>query len=454
MILYGVRKILHETPHGVFEGKSDQKKTQAAITEAKDASDNQTNSGINATMKRTDAVTARGDVERGTVFNNFSGAANNGLISEEDKNRLRYGNPGGSSGGGGGGGGNTAALPDYMKTWNEMMGKDGGFDPTRLGSVTDTAGKLKNTSGNYGDTDTSVHGLQSFAASGGVNDANVADIKNSTLRELADTGGYSAADKGNIRARSNAGVSSIYNNLRDNMQRQAVGSGQMNPSMGAAGFKLARQSAQDQGTNLRNTEADIAEKVRQGRMEGASKLSDASLGLSKLQSDNTLTGYKSSGDLSNTKQSQIDRAMSDSGNLELGTQNTINDARLRSAQGLSSDTLGRMSISASSAAANRSIDAQNERYLLGLEQEGKMYGGQGMLDTYKAAPGEQMHEEDLLRGYRQDQFGNNNDLIGDRISASRIPGIGSTIGAGLDNVMKVGKIASGVGFVTPSGGGK
>lgn len=453
MILYGVRKILAETPHGVFEGKSDQKKTQNAITEAKSASDNQTNAGINATQQRLGDVQARSDTERGATWDNFQNASGGGMISQADKDRLRYGSGGqGGSSGGGGGGGQPAALPDYLNTWKEMMGKNGGFDDTRLGSLNDTAGKLKNTSTQYGDTDTSVHGLQDFAKSGGVSDANISDIKNNTLRELADTGGYSAADKGNIRARSNAGVSSIYNNMKDSMTRGGIG-GPVNPAMSAAGFKLARQSAQDQGTNMRNTEADIAEKVRQGRMEGASKLSDASLGLSTLQSGNTLSGYGKSGDLANTKQSQIDKAMNDSGQLELGTQGTINDARLRSAQGTSSDTLGRMSIGASSAAAAASRADANERFLMEMDQQGKMFGGQGMLDTYKASPGELGHDEDLLRGYRQDQFGNNNDLINDRVSASRIPGIGSTIGAGLDNVMKVGKIATGVGFIPGMSGG-
>jgi hypothetical protein len=451
-------KMLHDLinsgSEGYYLGKSDQRKTQNAITEAKSSSDNQTNAGINDTQNRVNTLTDRSDSERANINSGFQQGADTGWIDPTLKDRLLHGGGGNSSGGGSGGGGGVSGLPDYLQAYYDMQGKTGGFDPTRLGNINSVTDKLRNTSGNFGATNTSIGGLQDFAKSGGVSADNISKIDNPTLEEFSRTGGYSDADKGNIRARSNAGVSSIYTNMKDSMNRGRIASGNMSPGFSSAGFKLARQAAQDQGTNLRNTEADIAEKVRTGRMDASSTLADKMLGLSGLQSQNTLSGYKSSGDLDIAKNKQISDDLANSGNLDLNTQMGINQTRLGATNGISNDTLGRMSIGASSSAAQAALDAANTRFLISSEQGGKEAGNRGLLDTYGTAPAELMGDQNLLRGYRQDQFGNNSDLIGARIGASRIPGIGSTIGAGLDNVGKIAGIGSGImgGFGNMGGG--
>jgi hypothetical protein len=410
-------------------GKSDQRKTQNAITEAKSSSDNQTNQGISDTGNRVNQLTARSDAERANINSGFQQGADTGWIDQADIDRLRGG--GGSSGGGGGGGGGGAAEPSYLDTWRELQGKTGGFDPTRLSDINTSASKLGSTAGNFGATEESVRGLSDFAKSGGVRQENIDKIDNPTLEEFSRTGGYSTGDLANIRARSNAGVSSIYSNLQDSLNRGRAASGNMSPGFSAAGFKLARQASQDQGTNLRNTEADLAEKVRTGRMDASTALADKMLALSGLQSQNTLSGYGKSGELDIAKNKQIADDLAASGNLNLSTQGLINQTRLGATSGLSNDTLGRMSIGASSAAAAAALNAANERFIISSKQQGKEYGNSGLLSTYAAAPGELMGDQNLLRGYRQDQFGNNNDLIQDRIGASRIPGIGSTISSGI-----------------------
>lgn len=430
-------------------GKADQKKTQNEITRVTDQNNANTNAGISDTGQRVETLTSRSDAERSNINNNYNSWIGNGGITDEEVERLRGGggsSGGGSSSGGGGGGGGTPGVPDYLKTYYEIAGKDGGFDPTRLGNINTVTDKLRNTGGNFGATDTSISGLQNFASTGGIKEDTLGRIYDPTLTEFSQTGGYSGADKANIRARSNAGVSSFYNNMREGMDRQRLASGaNINAGMVSAGnARLMRQQAQDQGNNLRGTEMDIAEAVRNGRMQAASKLSDAGVDVAGIQSNNTLQGYGKSGELDIAKQKQIADDLASGGNLDLSTQMGINQSRLAATGGISQDTLGRMQISASQAAANAALAAANERFIIGQRQQGRFEANQGLLDTYQAAPQELEFNQELLRGYRQDEASNNFNNINARIGASQIPGIGSTISSGLDNIGKIAGIGGSV----------
>lgn len=520
-------------------GKSDQKKTQNNITEKSNQDNANTNTGIADTQSRMAALTPQAASQKNDIWNGYSKLAGEGGISSDDINRLRNGN--GAAGTGGGGGGNTNSVglappqgqsapsdrmgttpgfesrfgvgatpsylkaapgtPDYVKTFGELSGKDAGFDPGRLGNINKATGELYDTSGNYGDvntsiselqgarknygaTEASVGGLQKFASTGGLDDTQKGNINRDSLLGLEKTGGYTDADIANERARGNAGVASTYSNLNDSLTRGKMASGQLGPGWSSAGFKLARQGAQDVAGQTQKTEADIHERVNANKLAAGAKLGDLGLGTADLQSRNTLTGYNDAGNLDIskntsindamanagklglTRQSQIDAAKEAAAGIDTGVQDLQNKTRLNAAAGLSGDTLGKMnvassdelgrmgiassnelghaSIGAGAGAAQAALDAMNNRFLISEKDANRNTGLGGMLDTYKASPTDLQFNQSLLRGYGQDAANNSQNLIQDRTQASYIPGIGSTIGAGLDVVGKAAGLASGV----------
>lgn len=406
------------------------------------------------------------------------------------------GSPGGSSGSGGGSGGLDFGLnqtpnylkvsddylrptggPDYIGTFGSMTGADGGFDANRLANINQASSMLRDTSGNYKDVNNNINSLTKFADTGGLNASQLGNINRQSLLDMESNGGYTDADKANIRSRSNSGLSSAYGAMQSDMDRAKAVSGQSGPGWDAAAFKLARQGAQDTAQNTRNTEADIVDKTNANKMAAGQFLSTQGLGTAGLQSNNTLTGYTNSGQMGLTRQKQIDDATEASANIDLGAQKQINDSRLAAATGLSTDTIGKMDVAskdalgrmstasndatnrlgiasqnqvgnagvgASASAANAALNAANERFLIGERDQGMQTGTAGLLSTYGTANADLTNNQNLLRGYRQDASGQNQGLIQDRIGASTIPGLGSTISSGLKIGGQVAGLASGL----------
>lgn len=387
----------------------------------------------------------------------------------------------------------------YRGTFNDLMGKNGGFDETRLNNINSASARLRDTSGNYqdvnnsitglqrarenyGSTERSVSGLEALARDRGMRPGDFENINRGALTEIERTGGYSDEDKANLRARSNAGVASTYANLRSDMDRGARVSGQLGPGWSEAGFKLARQSAQDQGVNARNTEADIADRVAANRLQASGKLADVNLGLHGQQVDAGIRGFTnagsldidkntsinnamtSAGELGLKRQSQIDAATAASGDLDIKAQDAINRARLGGATGLSQDdigkmdiksrdaleraglisrdTLGRMQITSNEgiAAANRGsaenmfrmgLDATNQRFLISEDNNNRMGGLSGLTNLYGTGPAELMHDQDTLYNYRMGTNRGQTDLINSRIANNRGGGIDAQGWAGI-----------------------
>lgn len=524
-------------------GKSDQNKVQNNITEKHDQDNANTNTGIADTQSRMAALTPQAANEKNSIWSGYSDLAAGNGISQADKDRLLNGNGTTASGGGGRGGGNnnpsnglsspngisapdtsrigttpgfesrfgvgatpdylkpTPGTPDYVKTFGELSGAGAGMDPSRLGNIDKATSSLYDTSGNYGDvnssidklnnarnnygaTEQSVGGLQNFAKTGGLDSSQLGNINRKSLTDLESTGGYTDADIANERARGNAGIASTYGNLRDNLTKQKLATGQLGPGWSSAGFKLARQGAQDVASQAQKTEADIHERVNANKLSAGSKLGDLGLGTAGLQSQNTLTGYTNAGNLDIGKNTSINDAVNNAGKLGLTRQSQIdaakeaaagidtnvldlaNKTRLAAASGLSSDTLGKMglasndelgrmgiassnelghaSIGAGAGAAQAALDAANNRFLISEQDNNRNTGLSGMLNTYSASPTDLQFNQSLLRGYGQDAANNSNNLINDRTAASYIPGIGSTISSGLGVAGQVAGMGAGL----------
>lgn len=431
-------------------GKQDENVQRGMIQDEKQRSLDQSNTGINQTQQRVNDLTTRSDAERQNVLNNYNTFASTGGVDSDSWKRAMGMVTGGGSGGSGGGGGGGSSAPDYLQTFRDLQTDQGAFDPARMKNLTDTIARLKGTDKNFGATDTSIGGLQDFAKTGGVSTADAADIQNPVFREFAATGGYSGEDLANIRARSNAGIGDTYRNMQDSMLRRAAASGNMSPGLSSQRLRLARQGAQDIGTNVRGTEMDIRNAVNQGRMSGAQALSSATQGLAGLRSQNTLAGYTNAGNLDEAKQKQIADALAASGGLDLNTQQLLNNTKLAATSGLSQDALGRMSIGASSAAAQNALDAANARFMLGMEQQGKEFGSSGLLDTYKAAPGELMANQNLLYNYRGQAGQQQQGLIGQQGGLAASPGWEQSLGSVLGGA---GNLLGGIGKFFPMAGG-
>jgi hypothetical protein len=374
----------------------------------------ESNKGIGDTQARVNELTPRSDEERQNIISGYNGLAANGGISDADRASLlgtAYGaqGTGVNSGPVGGGGVNTApgAGDDYLNTFNQISkSATGGMN---LDDTNKAVSGLANAQGDYTNVDTSIKGLQDFAATGGVSAEDAGKIDNPTLEEFSRTGGYDEQAKQNVRSRGNAGIASMYGNLQDQLNIQKMRASGIGPGWGDTGFKLARQGAQAIGQQGINTEADLNDRIITNRQSAASTLADKIQALAALKSQNTLTGYTSSGQLGNTRASQLEQALAESGQLGLSREQGVANARLSAAGGLSQDTLGRMSIGAQSAAAaaqvafqQRALDATNQRFLINEGSQAKMGANRGLLDTYATAPGELTFDQNLLRGYRSD----------------------------------------------------
>lgn len=442
-------------------GKADQKRTQNAITAGTDRNLTNTNAGIAESSSRVNELTARSDAERAEInkqYGAFGQSTGAGYLGNLAANR---GIAGGSDGGGGGGGGggsssssssSSSGEPDYLGVFREMMGKEGGFDPDRLRNITETSAKLRNTGGNYAATDRSIAGLQEFAGRGGLNDQQRSDINRDTLKEFERTGGYGDEDIANVRSRANSGISSFYQNMQDNQARKGAVN-QFGPGMDRTGFKMAREGAQAGAANIRDTEIGIADSVRAGRMDASKTLASNALNQAGLESQNTLSGYGTSGDLDLRKQNQVAGDLYNSGNLDLGTQGTINQSRLGASSAASQDANQKASISASSGAASAARADANARWAEEMGQRDRETGAGGLLDTYRARPEELMFNQGQLFDYRGMQMDAGQNEVNNRIGASQIPGIEDTISKGLDIGGRFAGMVAGIPGGMPGGGG-
>lgn len=425
-------------------GKADQKRAQNAITATTGRNLDNTNAGISEESSRVNNLTSRSDQERAAINQGYTDMANNKVTYG-----LNTAQPGATTNSGGGGGGASGATqagpaePDYLSVFKQLSGETGGFDPTRLGNINSVTDKLRNTSGNFGATDTSIQGLQDFAKTGGIRADTSAQINDPTLQEFSQTGGYNQGQIADIRSRANSAVPAFYQNMRDDMARKQAVSGGITPGLDRTQFKLARDQAQGAANTTRDTEIGIGDTVRQGRMAAGTQLANNALQRAGIESGNTLQGYGSAGNLDLSKQGQISQDLAASGNLDLGTQGTINQARLGAASGLSQDTLGRMSIGASSSSAAASRAQQESQWEQEMAQSDRYHGNAGLLDTYQASPTELLQNQDLLRGYRNDQMQAGQNEVGNRIGASQIPGLGSTISSGIGIAGQLAGIAGG-----------
>jgi len=95
-----------------------------------------------------------------------------------------------------------------------------------------------------------------------------APISFSGFQDFSKTGGFSAADLANIRARAVSPVRAAYQNAQQNVNRQRSLQGGYSPGFGVLQARMQRQQGQGISDAATNAEASIAEMVQQGKLAG------------------------------------------------------------------------------------------------------------------------------------------------------------------------------------------
>lgn len=92
------------------------------------------------------------------------------------------------------------------------------------------------------------------------------DAAMNNLATLSGTGGYSDADKADLRARGVSPIRSIYAGANRDIDRQRSLQGGYSPNYGALKTKMARDLSESIGGQVSNVNADIASKVAQNKV--------------------------------------------------------------------------------------------------------------------------------------------------------------------------------------------
>jgi len=95
-----------------------------------------------------------------------------------------------------------------------------------------------------------------------------APISFAGFQDFSKTGGFSAADLANIRARAISPVRAVYANAQQNVNRQRALQGGYSPGFNVLQSRMAREQGQGISDASTNAEASIAEMVQQGKLAG------------------------------------------------------------------------------------------------------------------------------------------------------------------------------------------
>lgn len=166
-------------------------------------------------------------------------------------------------------------LNDFGSPWGARRGLSGqpvsgGYDNlTKSYNIANTAteqqaGDYGNIMNAYKNLLSSSQGITPYSASGARQPA----IQN--LAGLAQTGGYDAAGLADLRERAISPIRSIYAGANRDVDRQRALQGGFSPNYAATKAKMARELSSGISDQMRNVNADIAERVASGRMAAAS----------------------------------------------------------------------------------------------------------------------------------------------------------------------------------------
>lgn len=154
--------------------------------------------------------------------------------------------------------GRSDALFDELGgTFRSFMGPHGGLDPSRIANI-------------EGD----ISGFRDIGRYGAADAAGANRIRgNGVFEEFSKTGGYSDADKANIRSRIASQTPSFFASLRRRLDQQNRVNNGLNPGYTSQMSKMARDAGQEGTAAVREGEIALQEAVNSGRKWGTEGMS-------------------------------------------------------------------------------------------------------------------------------------------------------------------------------------
>lgn len=261
------------------------------------------------------------------------------------------------------GGVDAGRLRGGQPVYQDFM-KSGGWDPEAVGRMRGDARDMRSISSD-GNVASRMRGMGVFD-------------------EFAKTGGFSDDNIRDIRARSNSAIPSMYSTAMDEVNRQGSLSGISGPGQAALMARMGREAARDSAVNRRDTELGISDRVREGRMQGATQLAGAEgayqgMRMGALQGAAGLEHGIESG-LSANKLAGADRYTQS----EQNTQDRILDGQKYGHAGLERMASDEESRGRASAAAS----AGDARFAAEWDRDNRMYGLGGLHKLYGDTPNE------------------------------------------------------------------
>lgn len=157
-------------------------------------------------------------------------------------------------------------------------------------------------------------------------------------QDFANTGGYSPEDIQALRARSIAPLRAVYANAQNDINRQRSLQGNYSPNYTAAKAKMARELGYGISDANMNTEAALADQIRQGKLAGLGGMTNIDQALLNAETSRLGTGaniLRGMGDLYGTAPglaSLYEKGLLDSSQQGLGVEN-LQQEQLRSILG-------------------------------------------------------------------------------------------------------------------------
>lgn len=233
------------------------------------------------------------------------------------------------------GGYDPTQLPGLRQTAAGLAGT-GGFDSSRVNALRSGIDTAAQTGGF--DPDILASYRQRFAGLGDTGGYSAEDRERIT--RLADTGGFSPEDEANFRNRASSGVASIYRTLQDEQARKQAASGGL--GSGGAASQLARQATQRQAEAALNAEVELAQQKRAGQVAGIGFTGDiaagrrAGTGMGTELETGVATGRRSALGLGGELEGQLASGIRQGFGQQAGLEGSVAAGRLSGTQGMAS----------------------------------------------------------------------------------------------------------------------
>lgn len=372
--------------------KGDHDNAQANITQ------NQTRANDQYDLYRGDLQKtnpgAEGNAERANIITGYNGlTGNNGIANQGAVNNIRNieGNVPSIDLG------SSAAYQGYSG-----LAGNGGWSDANTGSVNEDVSGLKSIGATGGWRDQDLGNVQ-----GAINNLNTVGGPQG-YGNFALTGGFSPDDIRNFRARSNSVIPSYYAAQDQAIARNnAISGGGNTAANTAARLSLSRQAAQQAGQQSINTEASLADQIRQGKLAGLA-------GQAGVYGNVAQAGQNMGQSLASNKLYGLTGA----GNLTTGMVNSQNQAKEAALAGMAA--LEKANLDAASGARSGNLSAEGN--ILNTSNQGTEAALSGLTGLYGTNYAPYVFNQTSNLNALNAQTNANNGFANSYINTANIPG--------------------------------